>query len=570
LDQELIPIVRSTPFFLFAVFFMARSACAQSDKAVEEEMARAVRRGDIGAVLALVNAPGGKSERRDRTVLMQAALFGNAKIAAAMLDAGAKVNEPSSKQFLPLLLAIGGQHSDVIDLLLERGANPNLAGKCVEKDCSGHPALPFAVYLSDLETARLLLARGADPGWKEAWAIDYANRNADLDMWRLLRNATGKKSPTAVREEQSRVPMGLTILEKSLPIQRSRPGTDRCRLAIVAQPELRAAADLLTAELEAAGAFELVERTDLERVVAERKLVEALGAENAPRAAAGLLGAHAVLLIRPREVGGVQTVEARLVRVSPGLVLDSVNAPMPLANPAEWTRLLVPRIIARASKASQPNAVALSLLNVRAAQGRPADRALESQLTAILADRLAHQAKSVLLERTAFEQIKAEAGADAFWAGKFFVDGTVELPVTGGGDVTFRLRLLPVNGGEPRVAEARGPAGDPSRLVDLVVPQLVSAFGTAPVSPARDLNAEAEGLCEGSGMGSRLPNATACHACGRHGLGARSPRPCTCWSADENSPRIAVERSRTHCRRHRGGRLDTERALSTRAWSAQA
>ena len=498
--------MRSKISFLVACG-VAGAACAQSDKAIEDQMGSAVRRGDLAAVLALVNAPAGKRERRERTVLMQAALFGNGKIAAAMLDAGARVNEPSSKGLLPLLLAIGGQHDDVIGMLLQRGTNPNLEGKCLEKDCLGHPALPLATYLSDVETVRLLLTRGADPGWHKGWAIRSANVNANVEMWRLLRRAT-KDSTTDAPQERSTVPIGLTTLEKALPGQKAGPrANERCRLAIVAQADLRAAADLLTSELAAAGAFELLERTDLERVMAERKLIEVFGAETAPRAAAALLGADAVLFIRNREAGGVRAVESRLVRVSPGLVLDSVNAPMPLANPPEWARLLAARIAAQANKAIDPHAVALSLLNVRAAQGRQADRALEAQLTTIVADRLAHQSNCVLLERNAFEQLELEAGADAFWAGKFFVDGTVELPVTGDGDIILRLRLLPAKGGEPRVAEARGTANDPGRLVDAAIPRLVSGLGVQRTQPARDLRAEATRYAQEAewAMACRMP-----------------------------------------------------------------
>lgn len=112
------------------------------------------------------------------TPLLFAAQNGSVKTAAALLTAGARIDDASEEHGTPLIVAVASGNPLLALLLLEKGANPNAA------DAYGISALHFAVHrglqlLAAIGTAptddfgwrrenmpdvaRALLARGADP-----------------------------------------------------------------------------------------------------------------------------------------------------------------------------------------------------------------------------------------------------------------------------------------------------------------------------------------------------------------------------------------------------------------------
>ena len=115
------------------------------------------------------------------TPLMTAANTGQADIAALLIARGADVNsaEPRRGQ-TALMWAIAGGHQDVARLLIERGANVSarshrfqeenfspmvLEGYSADVQATpqgGFTPLLFAARIGDLETARLLVSKGAD------------------------------------------------------------------------------------------------------------------------------------------------------------------------------------------------------------------------------------------------------------------------------------------------------------------------------------------------------------------------------------------------------------------------
>src|SRR5207248_9205367 len=111
----------------------------------------------------------------------------------------------------------------------------------------------------------------------------------------------------------------------------------------------------------------MIERQELDRILSEQKLTRhfAADAANYGRIAA-LLRADALLLINERKFAGGKAVECRLVRVDPGLVLDTVFSATPIASPADWAQRMGHRVTALADKVIRRDATALSLLNIRA------------------------------------------------------------------------------------------------------------------------------------------------------------------------------------------------------------
>lgn len=110
------------------------------------------------------------------------------------LDAGADPNERDQHGATALMNAAAGGHTSAARLLMERGADPNIATR---RD--GATALMMAAYRGHADMVRLLLAKGADPGARndnDQTALSLALRgrdgNANPAIVQMLRNAGAK------------------------------------------------------------------------------------------------------------------------------------------------------------------------------------------------------------------------------------------------------------------------------------------------------------------------------------------------------------------------------------------
>jgi ankyrin repeat protein len=88
------------------------------------------------------------------TPLLFAARQGDVDCARLLLASGADVNEVLPDGTSALTVATHSNHTPLVQLLLERGANPNIIG-------SGYTALHAAVLRGNLESVKALVARGA-------------------------------------------------------------------------------------------------------------------------------------------------------------------------------------------------------------------------------------------------------------------------------------------------------------------------------------------------------------------------------------------------------------------------
>ena len=85
-----------------------------------------------------------------------AAEHGNVDMVRLLIDAGADINEREQEdQFTALSVAVQQEHKEVVILLLNSGANPNL------EDENGSTPLDWSSLGKNLEIARLLLQSGA-------------------------------------------------------------------------------------------------------------------------------------------------------------------------------------------------------------------------------------------------------------------------------------------------------------------------------------------------------------------------------------------------------------------------
>jgi len=116
---------------------------------------------------------------RGETVLMECARTGNADAVEALLKAGARANEVEAvNQQSALMWAVAQQHPKVVEVLLEGGADIRARSRTYPQvvetgnrggsgDVStvlrgGSTPLLFAARVGDVESARLLIAAGAD------------------------------------------------------------------------------------------------------------------------------------------------------------------------------------------------------------------------------------------------------------------------------------------------------------------------------------------------------------------------------------------------------------------------
>ncbi len=141
----------------------------------------------------------------------------NEKTLKALLDRGANVNQKDENGYTPLTTALNSRlDSNCIDLLLARGADPNLAGSwgtplntsmpyetayCMKallkagarvgtgKDLTTKPYVVFAAEISDLDLIKLLIQKGANvniKGGQNETALLIAVQKRDSEIASFL------------------------------------------------------------------------------------------------------------------------------------------------------------------------------------------------------------------------------------------------------------------------------------------------------------------------------------------------------------------------------------------------
>lgn len=124
------------------------------------------------------------------------------------LDAGEDPNLATSSGLLPLNLAIKSGRLELADMLVKRGANPNLSDK-------GGSPLNSAIIGEQLVLAAMLLSHGADPNLadqKQGYPLSLAVRKSSSEIVRLLLNHNADADPPDAIQGN---PLNLAVKRKS-------------------------------------------------------------------------------------------------------------------------------------------------------------------------------------------------------------------------------------------------------------------------------------------------------------------------------------------------------------------
>ena len=144
----------------------------------------AIRKKDRDAVRELIREGVDLDDKRG-SLFALACQIGDVAIVSMLLDAGALIDDDASDWALPLHQAVEHKRTDVVRLLLQRGANVN------RRDSS---RLTPLFYACDAETIAALVSAGADllarddSGYR-ATALHFAAYNGDVKIVELLMSA---------------------------------------------------------------------------------------------------------------------------------------------------------------------------------------------------------------------------------------------------------------------------------------------------------------------------------------------------------------------------------------------
>ena len=151
-------------------------------------IARSSAQGDITAVKAFIagGADPNDTDWKNRSAIKLAIILKKREVLELLIEAGADVNRRGKGDQTPLMWASMRWGSpEVINMLLDAGADPNLT------DTGGQTPLLYSVRFGTADQTRALIARGADvtvvmaPKWKSP-VLNVAIRYKKVDAVRAL------------------------------------------------------------------------------------------------------------------------------------------------------------------------------------------------------------------------------------------------------------------------------------------------------------------------------------------------------------------------------------------------
>lgn len=146
-------------------------------------------------------------EKRNGIVIANALERGDLEVALDLLHRSkCDVNQRSNGGQIPLFMAISRKDKNLIQLILEKGASPNM------RDAEENTALHIAMQNDDTELEQLLLKKGAYPNAQDAkgnTALHIAAQNNDTELAKLLLE---KGADPNMRDAKGNTPLHIAAL----------------------------------------------------------------------------------------------------------------------------------------------------------------------------------------------------------------------------------------------------------------------------------------------------------------------------------------------------------------------
>jgi hypothetical protein len=258
------------------------------------------------------------------------------------------------------------------------------------------------------------------------------------------------------------------------------------RLAILADPTLEKEADLLSVRLSKTPQIELLERSQIRKVLDEQKMSASGLSASSSLKIGKLLKSDGLLILKVEKAEDQSVLALRMVAVDPGFITASSYEEYPLKNQEDW-EIGIEKLVTESKEklsVSRSEAVPVTLLDFRTQVSNQKIEALESSINLLLQRRMMQQKEVFVLERKRMESLDWEkeltAETQKFWTAGAVIDGTIELK---GEEAVINVKLE--NGGVkfPPI-QVQGPQAEVAKIVDSLVskilPQLQKEFGALP------------------------------------------------------------------------------------------
>ena len=252
------------------------------------------------------------------------------------------------------------------------------------------------------------------------------------------------------------------------------------RLAIVSESaDAGSAADVLTAEFSKNEQVQLLERTEIEKVIREQQLsLNNLDCLKLGR----LLGADGLLTLQSVAEGTNLFLNLQLVAVKPGVILTSERCGRPAQDASAWSANIAGQLEPLLPKLGvlPQDAIPISVVNFHAGVRTTEAAELERQIFFLTVERLVREKRLFVLERKRMQALSEEkelssTESEPFWNGKYLLDGAIDRNGFNPDVVTITARLIPP-GGNPVLIEASGSRTNCVAVVDQLAEKVLAAL----------------------------------------------------------------------------------------------
>ena len=252
------------------------------------------------------------------------------------------------------------------------------------------------------------------------------------------------------------------------------------RLAIVSESsDTVVAADLLAAEFSKNDRVQLLERTEIERVIREQHL----SLNNLDNLKLGhLLGADGLLALQSVTEGTNIILNAQMVAVKPGVILTDERFGQPARDASVWSANIVGHLEPLLPKLGvlPQDAIPISVVNFHSGVRTAEAAELERQIFFLTVERLVRENRLFVLERKRMQALSEEnelsgAAVEPFWNGKYLLDGVIDRNGFNPDVVTISARLIPP-GGSPVLIEVSGSRTNGVEVVNQLAGKVLEAL----------------------------------------------------------------------------------------------